>query len=370
MVLLSGAAFEPVVGGAGCSRALVQIGSLSMLPPDVAIGIDDQFAFTRQGRHPGAAVMVIHDGVVQHRQGYGLADLEKGTPISSETAFYLCSLAKAFTAMAVMLLAESGQVGYDAPLRQFVPELPPYAEQITIRHLLHHTSGLPDYFQLSKRADLAEITGFTNADVLRWLCRLEVLDFPPGERRQYSNAGYVLLATLVARAAGQPFQRFLQERIFAPLGMARTLVCDETGPIVPQLAHGYFGGSAPEGGDYQRWDYNLRTAGGGGIFSSIDDLYRWDQALYTERLVSAATLRDAWTPGHLNNGSTFGYGFGWEIGSFRCQRQLAHSGNLAPYHARYLRFPDERWSVIVLANADRADAVACAEQIAALCLPA
>lgn len=340
-----------------------------VLSSEVAAGIDDLFAFTREGRHPGAAVMVIHDGVVQHRRGYGLADLEAGTPISGETAFYLCSLAKAFTAMAVMLLAEGGQVQYDERVRRLIPELPPYADQITVRHLLHHTSGLPDYFQLSTRPDLAELTGFTNADVLGWLCRLESLDFPPGERRQYSNAGYVLLATLVARAAGQPFHRFLQERIFGPLSMQRTLVYDKTGPVVPQLAPGYFGGAASDESAYQRWDYNLRTAGGGGIFSTVDDLYRWDQALYTERLVSAATLREAWTPGHLTSGKAFGYGFGWEIGAFRGRRELAHSGNLAAYHARYLRFPDARWSVLILANADRVNAVACAEQIATLCLP-
>jgi CubicO group peptidase (beta-lactamase class C family) len=179
----------------------------------------------------------------------------------------------------------------------------------------------------------------------------------------------VLLAILIARAAGQPFAHFLRERIFAPLGMRRTLVYEETEPIQPPLAHGYFGGTGADDTDYQRWDYNLRTAGGGGIFSTIDDLYHWDQALFTERLVPAATLREAWTPGHLNNGKAFGYGFGWEIGSVRGRRQLAHSGNLAAYHARLLRFPDERWTVIVLANADRVNAVACADQIAALCLP-
>ena len=340
-----------------------------MLSPDVAVGIDDLFAFTREGRHPGAAVTVIHHGVVQHRQGYGLADLDAGTPISGDTAFYLCSLAKAFTAMAVMLLIEAGQLQYDEPLRRLIPELPPYADPINVRHLLQHTSGLPDYFQLSKRPDLAELTGFTNADLLRWLGRIEGLDFPPGERRQYSNAGYVLLAALVARASGQPFHRFLQERIFAPLGMQRTLVFDETGPVVPQMAPGYFGGTASDASDYQRWDYNLRTAGGGGIFSTIDDLYRWDQALYTECLVSAATLREAWTPGHLNNGDAFGYGFGWEVGNYRGRRLFAHSGNLAAYHARYVRFPDDGWSVIILANAERVNAVACAEQLAALCLP-
>ena len=340
-----------------------------MLAPDVVAGIDDLFAFTREGRHPGAAVMVIQDGAVEYRQGYGLADLEAGLPIGGETCFYLGSLAKAFTAMAVMLLQEAGQVRYDEPVRRFVPELPSFADQVTIRHLLYHTSGLPDYFQMSRRADLAELTGFTNADVLGWLCDRAALLFPPGERRQYSNAGYVLLAIIIARASGLPFHRFLQERIFAPLGMRHSLVYDESGPVVPQVAHGYFGGAAPEDGAYQRWDYNLRTAGGGGIFSTIDDLFLWDQALYTERLVSAATLREAWTPGCLNDGTTFGYGFGWEIGNFRGRRQIAHSGNLATYHARFLRFPEERWSVLVLANADRVNAVACAEQIAALCLP-
>jgi CubicO group peptidase (beta-lactamase class C family) len=339
-----------------------------VLPPDVVAGIDDLFAFTREGRHPGAAVMVVHDGMVEHRQGYGLADLEAGRAIGGETAFYLCSLAKAFTAMAVMLLHEAGLVRYDEPVRRCAPELPAFADQITVGHLLHHTSGLPDYFALSKRADLAELAGFTNADVLRWVCRLDGPDFAPGERRQYSNAGYVLLAILVARVTGQPFERFLQERIFAPLGMQRTLVYDESGPLVPQLAHGYFAAGAPGGDEYRSWDYNLRTAGGGGVFSTLDDLYRWDQALYTERLVTAATLREAWTPGRLNDGTTFGYGFGWEIGSLGGRPMLAHSGDLAAYHARYLRFPEDRWSVLVLANTDRVNAVACAERIATLCL--
>jgi CubicO group peptidase (beta-lactamase class C family) len=339
-----------------------------VLSPDVAAGIDALFTSTREGRHPGAAVMVIQDGAVEHRRGYGLADLEVGTPIGGDTAFYLGSLAKAFTAMAVMLLAEAGKVRYDEPVRRLVPELAAFADPITVRHLLQHTGGLPDYFRLSKRRDLAELTGFTNADVLAWLCRLEGLDFAPGERRQYSNAGYVLLAILVARAAGQPFAHFLKARIFTPLGMRRTLVYDETEPDVSPLAHGYFGGTSPDDTAYQRWDYHLRTAGGGGIFSTIDDLYHWDQALFTERLVSSATLREAWTPGHLNNGEAFGYGFGWEIGTFRGRRQLAHSGNLAAYHARLLRFPDDGWTVIVLANADRVNAVASAEQIAALCL--
>mgnify|MGYP001247403063 CR=1 FL=1 len=333
-----------------------------------ADAIDELFAFTRDGRHPGAAVMVIQDSVIRRRRGYGLADLEAGTPITGETCFYLCSLSKAFTAMAIMLLAEAGQVSYDDALPRFFPEFPVYGRAITIRSLLHHTSGLPDHFQLSARSDLAELTGLTNQSVLDWLRRREAGDFPAGERRQYSNSGYVLLAMIVARASGQPFHRFLRARIFAPLGMRHTLVYDESKPAVSRLAPAYAPVDTPDGDGYRRWDYNLLTSGGGGIFSCIDDLYRWDQALAKEQLVSAATFREAYTPGHLNDGSEFGYGYGWEIGQFRGRKQIAHTGGLASYHTRFLRYPDERLSVIVLGNTDRVDAVASAQQIAALYL--
>lgn len=219
--------------GAPCGRrgevppcyhpALLHGGGPVTDPTAIGARIDEWFAFTRDGSHPGAAVLVVRDGTPLHRRGYGLADLEARTPITPDTAFYLCSLSKAFTAMAIMLLAVAGRLGYDDALPRFFPELPAFARPITVRCLLHHTSGLPDYFQLSQRRDLAELAGFTDEDVLAWLCRLATPDFRPGERRQYSNAGYVLLAMLVARAADQPFHRFLHERIFAPLGMARTL---------------------------------------------------------------------------------------------------------------------------------------------------
>ena len=332
-----------------------------MQPDTLAQQIDDMFASTREGRHPGAAVLVVDHGQIVHRQGYGLADLEEGRPIGGDTSFYLCSLSKAFTAMAVMLLAEAGALAYDDPAARWLTALPARCQAITIRQLLHHTSGLPDYFQLSKRPDLAELTGFTNADVLRWVCDREALDAAPGERRQYSNAGYVLLATVVARVSGQPFHCFLRDRVFAPLDMRDTLVYDESMPTVPRLAPGYF---PSDDGQYRRWDYNLRTAGGGGIFSTLDDLYRWDQALSTERLVTTATLRAAYTPGRLSDGTTFGYGFGWELSWFRGHRQLAHTGGLAAYHARFLRFPADRLTVLVLANTDRVDAVKSAEQVA------
>jgi CubicO group peptidase (beta-lactamase class C family) len=310
---------------------------------------------------PGAAVVVVQDGKIVHRKGYGLADLETKAPVRPDTPFYLASVSKQFTAMAIMLLAEQGKLSYDDPLRNFFPDFPAFGNGITLRHLLYHTSGIPDY--LNDRL-VEDATDFTNARVLDLVEHLKELKFPPGERYSYSNSGYILLAMTAARVSGQPFHRFMQERVFGPLGMKHTRVYDESKPVIPDRARGY----SREGDAFKLNDYHLLTAGDGGTFSTAEDLARWDRCLYTEKLVKAATLQQAFTRGKLNDGKEFDYGFGWSVGTFRGLRTVSHGGGLGGFRTFILRFPDQRFSVIVLSNNGTFNSGATSYQIAEIYL--
>ena len=217
-----------------------------------------------------------------HRRGYGLAHLEQKLPIQSDTSFCLASRSKQFTAMAVLMLAEQGLLRLEDRLRLYIPTWPGWGTEITLRHLLQHTSGLPDYISLltsyvhgeNIAAFTRDLTGVTNADVLQLMIQLTEPIFKAGEHYSYSNAGYVLLAMIVEQVSGQLFATFLKERIFAPLGMKPTRVYDASRPVVHNLAQGYIW----QDDHFEPWDYPLLTAGDGGLFSTIDDLLRWDQA--------------------------------------------------------------------------------------------
>lgn len=323
--------------------------------------VDALLAPWSQGATPGAAILVIQDGQILLKKGYGLANLENKQPIEPDTAFLLCSITKQFTAMAVMILAERGKLRYEDALSGFFPEFPPYAQKITIRHLLQHTAGLPEYDDLLIAA--GRIDGFwprsaksrpsafepTAKDILRLLAKQKEPRFAPGEKWEYSNSGYVVLAQIVEKASGQTFAQFLQQEIFGPLGMKRSRLYDETRPAIEKRATSYR--LAPNG-VYRDIDYAPQNAvyGGDNIYSTIEDMYLWDQALSTEKLVRAATLREAFTPGRLNDGTATRYGFGWGLQQALGREALAHSGSWLGFRTYILRFPDQRFTVVVLSN--------------------
>ncbi len=331
-----------------------------------------------QGNTPGAAILVIHNGQVLHKKGYGLASLKTRTRITPNTSFLLCSMTKPFTAMAVVILAERGHLRYDEPLSLFFPEFPPYARKITLRHLLTHISGLPDYEQLwlasglidgdwprsakSKRSPFEP----TAKDTLRLLAHQKALRFGPGDRWEYSNSGYVVLGQIVEKVSGQSFAQFLRKNIFQPLGMNNSVAYDETLPEVRRRATSY----TQEGTSYRDIDYTPLNLiyGEDNIYSSLKDLSQWERALDTGRLVSAASLSRAFTPGKLNNGRVFGYGFGWEL-SRRCGLAcVAHSGRWAGFRSLHLRHPEGRFAVIILSNVVQFEAAVLADQIARIYL--
>ena len=297
---------------------------------------------------PGAAVIVIRDGKVVHQKGYGLADVDAKTPITTSTTFDLASVSKQFTAMAIMLLAERGKLAYTDPLTKFFPEFPAYAAKITVRHLLHHTSGLPDYMEVFAKRPAGISAEPTAREAITMLAQVAEPRFAPGDRWQYSNSGYVVLGQIAEKASGMSFPAFMKAHVFDPLGMASTIVSDEIKAPSPNRAVSY----APAGPGFRNADYTPlnRIYGDGNVNTSVEDMFKWDQALYTERLVKQATLAEAFTPAKLNNGSMTEYGFGWAVSTVNGLQVLSHGGGWAGFRTTITRIPSERFSVVVLSN--------------------
>ena len=326
----------------------------------------------REKNAPGMAALLVRNGRIEYRKVFGFANLDARTPITADTQFLLASLTKQFTAMAIMILAERHKLQFDDTLAKFCPEFPDYARTITIRQLLNHTAGLTqyqellvgkvdeNYFRSSKSPPAAH--EFTAAEALQVLSRQRNLRFTPGEKFEYSDSAYVVLAQIIERLTGRRYAEFLKETIFDPLGMNDTLVVDERKQKVPRLALAY----AKRNGQWQDITYTPENSiyGEDGIYSTINDLYKWDQALYTERLVSRSTLEMAFTPGHTNDGKEIvtdvfthrsSYGFGWFISSLHGEKVVEHSGGWSGYATHILRVPSRRVTAIVLTNSSNDD---------------
>jgi CubicO group peptidase (beta-lactamase class C family) len=295
---------------------------------------------------PGAALLVVRDGRVAYAKGYGLAVVETRTPVTAETNFRLASLSKQFTATLVMLLAADGALRYDDPVSALLPGLPEYARGVTVRHLLGHTSGLPDYEDFVPDSQTAQVH---DADSPALLARASGLKFAPGTRYDYSNSGYVVLALVAERVTGKRFADLLRERIFAPLGMAGTVALEEGRSVVSRRAFGY---TLDSSGTARLTDQSNTSAtlGDGGIYSSAADLARWDRALARHTLVSADAQRLAWTPPGLPGGERTEYGFGWFVDRDRGTMRLRHHGESRGFTNAILRYPERRLTVVILTN--------------------
>ena len=296
---------------------------------------------------PGVAAMVLRQGAVVDWGSVGFADVERRIPIAQRTAFDIASDAKQFTAMLAMILHQEGRLDYDAPVARFLPELARLGAGMTVRHLLTHTSGLPDYYDAL--AGATPPGGFvTNADALAWLARQGALVFPPGEKFQYSDAGYEMLALVLERAAGKPFGDLLRDRILVPLGMKDTYLRDRPDVAVPNRARGY---TLRREGFVAEADNPLDClVGSGALDTTLGDLARWDAALAGQVLVSEATVADALQPTLLHDGSVIPYAFGWYLKDDGGHRRLEHPGAWGGYQALIVRYPEDRVSVVLLAN--------------------
>ena len=325
---------------------------------DSADTIDRLFADYDSEGMPGAAVLVIRDGEAVVTRSYGLANVEDGIPVRPGTNFRLASVTKQFTATAVLMLVEEGKLSLDDSIRQHFPAFPDFADEITIRHLLQHNSGLEDYEPIYGDPYPEQIL---DRGVVEIIASTDGTYFPPGSAYRYSNSAYAILATLVENLSGQSFPAFLRERIFAPIGMTNTVAYRKGETTVPNRSFGYtVDGRLVEDADQSAWSAVL---GDGGVYSSVEDLARWDAALYANDLLSGEMWRKAWTPGLEN------YGFGWRIDQYKGHNRQHHSGSTSGFRNFMQRFPDNRLTVIVLTNRANPDVAPLAEQVADLYLP-
>lgn len=298
---------------------------------------------------PGGAIMVIQDGEIVHQNGYGLADVENNLPITTDTVFHLGSVGKQFTALGIMLLAERGLVEYDAPIKTYLPELAWTSDSVTVRTLLHHTSGIMGYDDSDEiynaLLESAELPG--NDDLLNVLAEQGSMLSDPGDAFNYSNAGYDLLGVLIEHVSGQSYPSFMEENIFAPLGMSHTFAI----PNDERLHGDSVAQSYSTEGAYEP-DVLDGLNGSGSIYSTLGDLYLYDQALHAHELVREETLAEAFTSGVLNSGEKTEYGFGFELGEYSGETYIGHSGAWLGFESYYMRFPARNLSVIVLLNLD------------------
>jgi len=334
--------------------------------PAAADKVDDYVRRQMRGRNvPGVSVAVVQEGKVAKIRGYGLANVELAVPATAETVYQLASVTKQFTATAVMMLVEEGKIDLDETITRYLEGLPAAWGEVTVRHLLNHTSGIKSYtglpdFAKSFRKD------YTKDELIRLVADLP-LEFAPGERFSYNNTGYFLLGMLIEKVSGKEYGTFLKERIFDPLGMTRTRVNDLTA-VIPNRATGY--GWSPKGLRNGEYVSPTQPYAAGALVSTVTDLVKWDAALDGERLLKRATLLRMWRPTRLNDGKTHDYGFGWSLGLYRTRPRVHHGGGIPGFSTYVARYPEERLTVIVLANSETANAGSLADGIAAFYIPA
>ncbi len=299
----------------------------------------------------GCALGVLSDGRLLYSRGYGLADIEHSVPIAPTTVFHVASISKQFTAFAIYLLEQDGKLSIDDDIRKYLPELHDFHQTITIRQLLHHTSGLRDQWDLLLMAGWRLGDVITQEDVLKLTWRQEELNFPPGQEFLYSNTGYTLLAVIVERVSGMSFRDFTDQRIFVPLGMSHTHFHEHYGDLVPDRAYSY----EWHGDSYRYVALSYSTVGASSLFTTVQDLARWDENFYNGNVGGKDLLAQMQIKGKLNSGKEIDYASGLMIGTYRGLTTVEHGGADAGFRSEILRFPDVHFSVIILCNAGDAD---------------
>ena len=310
--------------------------------------VDRLFAAWDRPNSPGCTLGVIQDKKFIYQRGYGSANLDYGIPNGPGMVYYVGSDSKQFTAASIALLSLSGRISLDDDIRKYFPEMPNYGKPVTVRHLVHHTGGLRDIYVLMNLAGRRMEDVFTDADAFALIARQQELNFAPGDDELYSNSGYFLLGQLVKRVTGQSLRVFADSAIFRPLGMTHTHFHDDPGHVMPQRAMSYERDGA--GGFRTSYLQNFDKIGAGGLYTTLDDLRKWDENFYTKTVGGEALQRLIHTRGVLNNGDTLTYAFGNTVSTYRGLRITEHSGALMGYRAEVLRFPDQRFSVLTMCN--------------------
>ena len=309
--------------------------------------VDEFLAQWDKNDMPGCSVGVVKDGRLVYKRAFGMANLDYDVPNTPSTVFNLASASKPFTAFSIALLAQQGKLSLDDDIRRFVPEFPKYDETVTIRHLLYHTSGIREYQALVFFSGLGADNAYSDKIILNMLARQKNLSFTPGAKHQYSNSNYHLLGIIVGRASGKSLRAFAEENIFKPLGMKNTLFFDNRFEVVKNRAQGYRVGP----------DKSIRArsslfdlVGGGGVLTTVEDLYLWEQNFYEPKIGNKELLGLITAPGTLNSGEKIGYGFGLFHNEYKGLPVIKHSGNMTGYRAQIVSFPEQKFTAIALCN--------------------
>lgn len=316
--------------------------------PDLTSRVDKIFEKWNRTDSPGCALSVMKDGRIIYRHAYGMANLDHNVAITPSTVFHVASMSKQFAAASILLLGQQGKLSLDDDVRQHIPELPVLGSPITIRQLIHHTSGLRDQWELLELAGWRySLDLITDEDVLSVVARQKELNFKPGEKHAYCNTGYTLLAIIVKRVSGMSFREFTTKSIFEPLGMTSTHFRDDHAEIVKNNAYGY---RREKGGPFRLSNTNFDTAGATSLHTTVEDLALWDENFYHPRVGGASFPAQMLQRGKLNNGETLDYAFGLVLGKYKGLGTVDHAGGDAGYRSDMTRFPEQHLSVAVLCN--------------------
>ena len=349
----------------GSMRAIIVAGSALvawLLLSDSALGqayprtelttqVDELFAEWDGEISPGAVVGIFMDGRIIYSKGYGVANLDYGIPITPQSVLRIGSISKQFVAMCIVILAEQGKLSFDDDIRAYLPEMPDYGKQITIRHLLHHTSGIREYLTLVDLMGKPEgsVFGYTTRELVELLSRQQRLNFDPGSQFSYTNSGYFLLAEIVTRVSGVKAGAFAQENIFEPLSMTQSRFYDDPNAIIRNQAFGY----SPKRDDGYRLDI-LRSdvIGDLGVITTVEDFLHWDSNFYENKLGAGTSdlITTMFTRGRTSTGEELSYALGLEFDSYRGLKTMGHGGSAVGYVAEFLQFPEQRFSVVILSN--------------------
>ncbi|MBA3638270.1 MAG: beta-lactamase family protein [Acidobacteria bacterium] len=305
------------------------------------------FAAFKTPGSPGCAVSITRNGATLFSAGFGLADIEQGIDITPRTAFYAASVSKQFTAASIGLLVLRGQLSLEANVRNFVPEVPDYGTPITVRHLLHHTSGLRDYLSLQPMAGWPEDMLLTEGDFLALVSRQKGLNFAPGAKHLYSNTGYVLLSLIVGKVSGLSLREFATKELFTPLGMTNTVFRDDHTTPVPRRATAY---ELTESGRFRARVPGFDVIGDGGLFTTVDDLTKWNPTALDRALNAPGLAALMVEPGRLVSGDTVNYAMGLQFDTYRGLPIVRHGGTYGGYRAEFSVVPSARMTVALLCN--------------------
>ena len=313
--------------------------------------VDELFAEWDGEISPGAVVGIFMDGRIIYSKGYGVANLDYDIPITPQSVLRIGSISKQFIAMCIAMLAEQGKLSFDDDIRTYLPEMPDYGNQITIRLLLHHTSGIREYLALVNLIGKPEgsVFGYTTRELVELLSRQQKLNFEPGSQFSYTNSGYFLLAEIVTRVSGMKASAFAQENIFEPLGMTQTRFYDDPNAIIRNQAFGY---SPKRDGGYRLDILRSDVIGDLGVITTVEDFLHWDNNFYENKLGAGTKnlITMMSTRGRTSSGEDLSYALGLEFDSYRGLKTMGHGGSAVGYVAEFLQFPEQRFSVVILSN--------------------